>query len=249
MKTDKPYTEESILAPPFGLAGVTAIRHGQSTANVAFATAASTGSTELPVDGIDAEVPLSGRGIAQAAALGPWLAALSRDRRPDLVVCSTYLRARQTWETMAAAAAAHDYTPPPMLIDERLRDREMGVFELHTPAAISHRAPEEAERRARLGDWAYRPPGGESLADVALRVRDILLQLDRTVPGKRVLLVGHDGVIVALRYVIAGIGTPVPDGVTPVANASISHWEGDGHRLHLVTWGTTDHLTHEESAA
>lgn len=241
-------SDPAALAAPFALGGLVAVRHGQSTANVAFAEAARTGATGLPMDGTDADVALSDLGGLQAAALGRWLAGLEEDRRPHLVVCSPYRRARQTWTTMAHTASEHGCAVPPMLVDERLRDREMGIFELHPPAAIRERAPQEAERRARLGDWTYRPPGGESLADVALRVRDFLTQLDRTVPGQRVLLVSHDAIVVALRYVIDGIGAPAPDGVTPVPNASVSEWDGDGEHLRLTSWGSTAHLTRGTAA-
>lgn len=217
------------------LGALTAVRHGQSTANVAFEEAERTGATGLLVAGADADVPLSELGRAQAAALGARLAALA----PEVVVCSPYLRARQTWETAAATAAGHGWRPPPVRIDARLRDREMGVFELHPPAAIAHRAPHEAEQRARLGDWAYRPPGGESLADVASRVRDFVAEIGRAAPGRHVLVVAHDGVVLALRHVIAG--APVPDGLV-MPNASVSRWAGDGRRLRLVTWGDTAHL-------
>ncbi|MFG1808086.1 histidine phosphatase family protein [Streptomyces sp. NPDC049040] len=231
------------LAEPLALAGLVAVRHGQSAANVAFAEAARTGDTGLPVAGADADVALSDLGAVQSAALGRWFAGLGQALRPDLVVCSPYRRARETWAAMARTASDGGCPVPRMLVDERLRDREMGVFELHPPAALQERAPEEAERRARLGDWAYRPPGGESLADVALRVGDLLTRLDRTLPGRRVLLVAHDGVMVALRHVIDGIGAPAPDGVTPVPNASVCAWEGDGRRLRLTAWATTAHLT------
>ena len=53
----------------------------------------------------DAERPLTDRGRRDAAAVGRWLAA--RDLRPDLVLCSTSLRTRQTW---AAALAAERRT-------------------------------------------------------------------------------------------------------------------------------------------
>ncbi|MEU5756719.1 phosphoglycerate mutase family protein [Streptomyces sp. NPDC047829] len=79
------------VVPPCTLAGLWAVRHGQSTANVAFAAAAS-GST-VPVPGRDQDVPLSGLGAAQAVALGDWLAGQTPGAGPDLVVCSPYARA------------------------------------------------------------------------------------------------------------------------------------------------------------
>ncbi|WP_448316288.1 histidine phosphatase family protein [Streptomyces sp. CO7] len=229
------------LAPPCALAGLWAVRHGQSTANVAFAAAEASLSTE-PVPGRDRDVPLTGRGEAQALALGAWLAGRTPGTGPDLVVCSPYLRARQTWELMASRAAELGVASPDALVDERLRDRETGVFELHPPTALRARAPEEAARRELLGDWYYRPPGGEAFTDVAVRVGQFVADLGRAAPGRRVLLVAHDGVLVALRHVLAGIGAASPESLPPVPNASVSHWEGDGRRLHPTRWGDTAHL-------
>ncbi|PWI44804.1 histidine phosphatase family protein [Streptomyces sp. ICBB 8177] len=230
------------LAAPFTLAGLTVVRHGQSTANAAFADAERTGARQVPLDGRDADVPLSRLGVAQADALGRWLAGLRPGERPQLVICSPYSRARRTWERMAAASGSNSGGLPPVLLDQRLRDREMGVFELHPPAAVAARAPDEAVRRARLGEWFYRPPGGESLADVALRVRDLLHHVDRAAAGRRVLLVAHDAIAVAVRHVAAGIGAPAPDDLPPVPNASVTRWRGDGHHLSLAEWGATGHL-------
>lgn len=172
------------LPPPSAVAGLWAVRHGQSTANVAFAEAERTGSADLPVVGRDSDVPLSALGRAQARTLAGWLAGHAPGTGPDLVVCSPYARARQTWDAMAGPAS-----DVPVLVDERLRDREMGVFELHPPTALEARAPAEAARRALLGEWSYRPPGGEALADVALRVRDLTTELAGAAAGRRVLLV------------------------------------------------------------
>ncbi|WP_060878935.1 histidine phosphatase family protein [Streptomyces scabiei] len=221
------------------------VRHGQSTANVAYAEAERTGST-VPVPGRDADVPLSGPGRAQAEALGGWLAGISAGRGggdggpgPDLVVCSPYVRARQTWESIAGHPGV---VPPPLLVDERLRDREAGIFELHPPGAQRARSPEEADRRALVGDWYYRPPGGEALTDVVQRVRDFVDELDRVAGGRRVLLVAHDAIAVAVRLVCAGLGAASPGALPPVPNASVSQWESDGGRLRPTRWGETAHL-------
>ncbi|MBY8885340.1 histidine phosphatase family protein [Streptomyces sp. PTM05] len=237
-----PPTPASGLTAPFTLTRLTVVRHGQSTANAAFADAARTRTEQTPLEGRDADVPLSGLGLTQADALGRWLGGLDPGERPQLVVCSPYARARRTWERMAAASGTGGGDLPHAVVDQRLRDREMGVFELHPPAAIAARAPEEAARRARLGEWFYRPPGGESLADVVLRVRDLLHHLDRAAVGRRILLVAHDAIAVAVQHVTAGIGAPVPDDLPPVPNASVTRWHGDGHHLSLTEWAGTGHL-------
>ncbi|WP_371579632.1 phosphoglycerate mutase family protein [Streptomyces sp. NBC_01314] len=92
------------IAPPYTLASLWVIRHGQSTANAASAEAERTGSA-VPLPGRGADVPLSDLGRAQAGALGGWLAGIAGDQGPELVVCSPYVRARQTWESMAGIRA------------------------------------------------------------------------------------------------------------------------------------------------
>ncbi|GGK54901.1 histidine phosphatase family protein [Nocardia camponoti] len=220
--------------------GLWAIRHGQSTANVAFAS-----TPTAPVPGRDLDVELSALGRAQADAVGAWLASLGPARRPGLVVTSPYARARQTWARMARVDAAVSTHPPiPVVVDERLRDREMGVFELCPPAVIAARDPAEAARRETLGDWWYRPPGGESMPDVVLRVGVFLTALDRVVAGRYpVLIVAHDGVIAAIRQVLDGEPGEV---VAPVANASISRWDRGESGLRLTDWASAQHLTEQE---
>ncbi|MFC4373447.1 histidine phosphatase family protein [Nocardia halotolerans] len=235
------------LTVPRALGGLWAVRHVQSAANLWYSDPAT---EQLPMRGTDAAVDLTAHGRAQAQLLGGWLAGLAAAQRPVLVVCSPYLRARLTWALMAEAAAGRNRQLPPIrtLVDERLRDREMGMFELHPYKAIRRRAPEEAARRERVGNWVYRPPGGESLADVALRVRGFLDELDVVAAGEQVLVVAHDAVVVSLRYVLDGLGAPVPDSLEPVPNASVSQWRREGPRLRLRVWGSVDHLSGGERA-
>ncbi|GGN81869.1 phosphoglycerate mutase [Nocardia rhizosphaerihabitans] len=233
------------LAVPRALGGLWAVRHAQSEANAWYADPA----TELrPMRGTDAEMDLTEYGQWQARRLGDWLAGLSGTQRPELVVCSPFLRTRLTWALMAEAAATRNRHLQPIrtLVDERLRDREMGVFELHPYKAIRRRSPEEAARRERVGNWVYRPPGGESLADVALRVRSFLDELDVVAAGEQVLVVTHDAVVMSMRYILEGMGAPVPDHLEPVPNASVSQWRREGPRLELRVWGEVGHLVGTE---
>ncbi|MFJ2666671.1 histidine phosphatase family protein [Nocardia fluminea] len=229
------------LVVPRALGGLWAVRHAQSEANAWFADPAT---EQRPMRGTDAAVDLTAHGRWQAQRLGTWLAGLSAAQRPELVVCSPYLRTRVTWAVMAEAATTRHRHPNPIrtLVDERLRDREMGVFELHPYRAIRRRAPEEGLRRERVGNWVYRPPGGESLADVAVRVRSFLDELDVVAAGEQVLVVTHDAVVMSLRYILDGLGAQVPDSLEPVPNASVSQWRREGTRLALRVWGAVDHL-------
>jgi broad specificity phosphatase PhoE len=180
-----------------GLAELVLVRHGESVANQVASAAEATGSETIDVGMRDADVPLSDTGVEQARALGKRLARLPGGDHPEAVWVSPYLRARQT----AQIALEHAGLQLPVLVDERLRDRELGVLDLLTTAGVMARYPEEAARRKWLGKFYHRPPGGESWADVALRLRSLLGELDQRAAGRRVMLVAHDAIIVITRYI------------------------------------------------
>jgi broad specificity phosphatase PhoE len=177
------------------------VRHGESVGNVAASAASAAGAEVIDVGLRDADVPLTDTGTQQATALGRSLADLGADGRPESVWCSPYLRARQTART-ALEVAALDL---PFRVDERVRDRELGILDLLTGAGVAARFPEEDQRRRWLGKFYYRPPGGESWADVALRLRSVLADIDRLESGHRVLVVAHDAIILLFRYVCEGM--------------------------------------------
>lgn len=177
------------------------VRHGESAGNVAATRAERTGAEEVDVPTRDADTPLSATGEDQARSLGEHLAALPADEAPQAVWVSPYVRARRTAE-LALAAAGLDLRP---VVDERLRDRELGILDGLTRHGVDTRFPAEAARRDRLGKMYYRPPGGESWSDVALRLRSLVGDLERAEPDRRVLVVCHDAVIWLLRYVCEGL--------------------------------------------
>jgi broad specificity phosphatase PhoE len=173
------------------------VRHGESVGNVAREAAESSGAEVIVMSMRDPDVPLSPLGEEQATALGRWLAPGAGGSPPNAVWCSPYLRARRTAER---ALGEYSGGPGPRL-DERLRDRELGVLDLLTSHGVRARFPGEAERRRWLGKFYYRPPGGESWADVVLRIRSFLSDLDRCGAEGRHLIVSHDAVILLFRYV------------------------------------------------
>lgn len=216
------------------------VRHGESTGNVAAQAAETAGAEAIDIAERDADVPLSATGREQAAAVGRWLATA----RPDVVVVSPYLRARQTAEL---AVAGLDL---PLTVDERLRDRELGVLDLLTSHGVRVRLPAEADRRRRLGKFYYRPPGGESWADVTLRLRALLRDLRADHDGGRVLLVAHEALVLLTRYLIEGLDEPrlmeITRGTT-IANASLTSWRRDGAALRPELFNSVAHL-HREGA-
>ena len=133
------------------------IRHGESASNVAFPEADAAGLLESGLTGRDADVALTDVGVAQAEAVGRWLAALPAGRVPEVVITSPYLRARETWR-IAAATSGLDLAEP--VTDDRLVDRLMGDLEMLTRAAIAERFPDEPGRLEQSGVYRYRPPNG-----------------------------------------------------------------------------------------
>src|SRR4051794_13312426 len=139
--------------------------------NVARTAALGARAQTIDVDLRDPDVPLTEIGEEQARAVGRWLATSPTE--PDLVYCSPYRRARQTAELALGTAELG----LEVRLDERLRDRELGVLDLLTHDGVVRRFPEEEKRRRWLGKLYYRPPGGESWADVALRLRSFISDL------------------------------------------------------------------------
>ncbi|MBA4100963.1 MAG: histidine phosphatase family protein [Arthrobacter sp.] len=220
------------------------IRHGESEGNVAATGARMAGAEVIAVPARDADVNLSGTGQEQAKALGAALARIAEEFRPDAVVSSPYARAFQTAEIAVEAAG----WPVKVQLDERLRDRELGILDRLTRLGVEKRYPEEAERREWLGKMYYRPPGGESWADVALRLRSVLDELNNLGSGHRVMLVCHDALIMLFRYVLEGMTEKELLDLaasTSVLNASITRFvrpAGEGPWT-LESFNVADHLT------
>jgi broad specificity phosphatase PhoE len=218
------------------------VRHGQSTGNVA-AEAAETGGAEvIDIPERDADVPLSGTGREQAAALGALLAEMPADRRPGIAVVSPYLRARQT------AQLALGDLPVEVRVDERLRDRELGVLDLLTGRGVLARLPDEARRRSRLGKFYYRPPGGESWSDVLLRLRSLVRELRADHPDGRIVLFAHEATVLLIRYLVEELDEAELMDVAhefAIANCSISSWQRSGGRLVAETFNHVGHLVGE----
>lgn len=177
------------------------LRHGQSEGNVVRA-AAGLDAEELDIPLRDMDVPLSDLGRWQAEAFGAWLCKTTGERRPTVVVSSPYRRAVETAEIMMRTAEL----PGELVTDERLRERDLGMMDLLTLKGFAARFPLEAAHRKRLGKFYYRPPGGESWVDVALRCRSLRDSVAREFAGRRVLLVTHEVVIIMFRYLLENLG-------------------------------------------
>ena len=216
-------------------------RHGESAGNVASSRAELAGDEVLALTTRDADTPLTDIGREQAGALGEWLAAR---QEPIDVWCSPYLRARDT-ARLACARAGID---PDIRVDERLRDRELGILDLLSSYGVQNRYPDEAARRLRLGKFWYRPPGGESWADVALRLRSVLAEV--TARNEPTLIVAHDVVVSLAVYVLCRMTEDEILGLARervVGNATVTTLTADGDRWVVEGYAETGHLRAEEA--
>ncbi|MCR2764404.1 histidine phosphatase family protein [Microbacterium sp. zg.B48] len=220
------------------------VRHGESIANAAASRAEREGLEVVPIDIRDADVPLSRTGEDQAEALRAWIG--EHRSALDAFWVSPYVRARET----LAIALAGSPAGAVIAVDERLRDRELGILDLLTTRGVAMRHPEEAERRRRLGKFYHRPPGGESWADVALRLRSFLGDALLS-PAQSALIVAHDAVVMLLLYLLL----PLEErdllefaAAHTVLNASVTHLVRVESGWQLVEFSTVDHLTREGAA-
>ena len=177
------------------------VRHGQSQGNVARDLAHEAGHSIIDLDLRDVDVPLSDLGHEQAEAAGRWFADLPEADKPEVLLSSPYIRAKQTAEAICAAGGLAGGAKP-TVIDERLREREFGVFDGLTTKGIKEQYPTEAAHRSKMGKFYHRPPGGESWADVILRLRSALNTINLQFANKNVLIVCHQVVVLCIRYIL-----------------------------------------------
>jgi len=221
------------------------VRHGESLANVVRTEAMRGDAHEIDLTQRDVDVPLSARGERQASALGRWFAEQPPEQRPTVVVASPYVRAVRTAERIAAAGgtvAGEAFVPGELVFDERVREKELGLFYRLTRAGIEARYPEHWALRLQLGRFWFRPPGGESWADVALRLRAALDDICREYAGERVLVVCHQVVVLCARYVIERMTEREIVQVArnhDVANCSVTSYRGSPGGLMLDRFNFT----------
>ncbi|GAC1337586.1 MAG: histidine phosphatase family protein [Acetobacteraceae bacterium] len=208
------------------------VRHGESAGHVARDAAQAARLARIDIGSRDVDVPLSDLGAEQSDALGRWFAAMQESARPDVLLVSPYLRARQTAARIVdPGGLAPDAVGP--VADERLREKEFGVLDRLTRYGIEQHFPEQAELRGLIGKFYHRPPGGESWCDVILRLRSMLDTISLHYGGRRVLIVGHQVVVLCLRYLLEELdeaGILAIDRAADVANCGITEYGFDPAR-------------------
>jgi probable phosphoglycerate mutase len=160
------------------------------------------------------DVPLNGRGRAQASAIGRALRmampeAIAALEAADAFIASPLAR---TCQTMELARAALGLAPERYLLEPALMELTFGEWEGLTWPQVETRDP--AGARTREADkWNFTPPGGESYATLAERLQPWLESRDADC-----FVVSHGGVARALMTLIAGM--------SPAAAENADIWQG-----------------------
>ncbi|MDP9441319.1 MAG: histidine phosphatase family protein, partial [Actinomycetota bacterium] len=86
-----------------------------------------------------------------------------------------------------------------------MRERDRGYEYVAQTQELAAQFPHSA--RTRCDDrFLWRPAGGESIADVDLRLRQVLATLARELDGRRVICVTHEDAMDAMRFRLEGEG-------------------------------------------
>jgi broad specificity phosphatase PhoE len=157
------------------------------------------------------DIPLNARGREQARSLGRELQArigieIAKLEAADAFIASPLARAR---ETMEIARDAIGLPPDRYKLDARLKEISFGAWEGLTWPEVEARDPGGVRAR-RKDRWNFAPPGGESYAMLAERVRPWLDGLTGDA-----FVVAHGGVARALMTLIAGVA-PEKAGGAPI---------------------------------
>lgn len=148
------------------------------------------------------DVALNALGREQAARAGRTLKKLLSAQGLDPHALSFQASPlSRTLETMALAQVELGLCREGAALDGRLKEFTFGGWEGKTWPEVCREDPEGAAARDR-DKWHFRPPGGESYADLAARLRPWLAE--QQAPA---VVVSHGGVARALMHMIGGLCT------------------------------------------
>jgi probable phosphoglycerate mutase len=116
----------------------------------------------------------------------------------DHIIASDLGRVRET------VAILQQYcNTAPVTWNTALREQHWGDWEGKTFSELKQKQPEELTAQIRAG-WDFCPPGGESRKEVLDRALPVIKEALQRFPGKRLLIVCHEGIVKSLIYHLAG---------------------------------------------
>lgn len=196
---------------------LTLVRHGRTEAN---AGNLLQGHVDNHLDDV---------GHAQAALLGDALDAIAR---VDRIIASPLVRARETADAIARACGRGLEVE----IDRRWIELDYGEFDGKPLSAVGA----ETWKQWRE-DPHFRPPQGESMAELDVRVREALAHLAENPSATHTVVVSHVSPIKAAVAWALGVDIGV-SWRTALDRASMSTIRLDAHRPALKTFNVTVHV-------
>ncbi len=193
---------------------LTLVRHGRTQAN---AGGLLQGHIDNPLDPV---------GFEQAAFLGP---ALDRIGKVDRIIASPLLRAQQT----AGAIASH--LGLAIETDRRWIELDYGDYDGQPMSSI-----DAATWSTWRSDPHFRPPRGETMAELEVRVQRALVDLAGSSEGTHVVVVSHVSPIKAAVAWALGVDIGV-SWRTSLDRASMSTIRLHHERPALMTFNVTVH--------
>jgi probable phosphoglycerate mutase len=169
-------------------------------------------------------------GRRQAEALGERLAL----EHFDLLLSSDLGRALQT------ASAIAMRTGHEIVVEPRLRERRMGIFQGLTPAEVQARYPDEYAR-FRSHDPDYVIPDGESTRQLLERSIACFTELARRHAGLTLATVTHGGVLAMLYRHARAMPLETPRDFS-LHNTGINRFRYRLGAWQLQSWGDIGHL-------
>jgi broad specificity phosphatase PhoE len=169
------------------------------------------------------DIPLNARGREQARSVGRTLIArigaeIEQLEAAGAFIASPLVRARQTMEIARQAMAL---PPGAYRLDAALKELSFGAWEGLTWPEIEARYAKAVWVRSK-DKWNFAPPGGESYAMLAARVRPWLDGLT-----EHSFVVAHGGVARALMNLIAGVA-PAKAADAPITQGRALAFENGG---------------------
>jgi broad specificity phosphatase PhoE len=210
-------------SPPTGVATrLVLVRHG-----------ATAHSLERRLSGRN-DLPLTPRGVGQAAALAARLAST-----PDVaaIISSPLRRTQETAQHISQALGLE------VRIEEGFQEVDFGAWEGQSFGEVAASAPEAMAAWAK--DPRIAPPGGESFADLAARLRPARDKILADYAGRTVIVVSHVTPIKML--LVDAFGAPIESlyrVFLDTASVSIVDYP-DGRLSSVRLINGTSHLTED----
>lgn len=173
------------------------VRHGQSEGNKVrrdFEETSNESSFSKEFMNLhESQYALTTLGIEQAKKAGKWFRK-NKLTSFDRMLVSNNVRAMQT--------AAYLNLPKALWMEDfNMRESDFGLFNVIKPSEKELNYVDE-RKFDNTQPFLFRPPQGESLADVCQRVKIVLDTLARECDGKNVIIVCHGHVMRAFRIIL-----------------------------------------------